>query len=129
MTQDQYQLIKLSIANEMKEYSAFYRHLCGHDYDNDLRVTETDKCFLGQIHMLAYANAFLAILALHSQTTEGADGEFNAAGNENTCIKKEIYFKQSYNLSPVQVHQFKVIHITWGSPLVANHFISLQNVN
>ena len=33
------------------------------------------------------------------------------------------------NLSPVQVHQFKVIHIAWGSPLVANHFISLQNVN
>jgi hypothetical protein len=123
MTQDQYQLIKSSIANEMKEYSAFYRRLCGHDYDNDLRVAETDKCFLGQIHMLAYANAFLAILALHSQTTEGTNGECNAAGNEYTFLP----FR--HNLSPVQVHQFKVIHIAWGSPLVANHFISLQNVN
>jgi hypothetical protein len=123
MTQDQYHFIKSRIANEMREYSAFYRRLCGHDYDNDLRIAETDKCFLGQIHMLAYANAFLAILALHSQTTVGADGEFNAAGNEYT------FLPFCHNLSAVKVSQFKVLHIAWGSPSVANHFISLQNIN
>jgi hypothetical protein len=123
MAQDQYHFIKSSIADEMKNYSAFYQRLCGFDYDNDLRIAETNFCFMGQIHMLAYANAFPAIVALHSQTTIGAGGEFNAAGNEYTFLP----FR--HNLSPAKVSQFGVIHIAWGSPLVAIHFISLQNIN
>ena len=65
--------------------------------------------------------------AVHSITTvrtaHDTPVHILTAGNEYTFLP----FR--HNLSPVEVHQFKVFHIAWGSPLVANHFISLQNVN
>lgn len=85
--------------------------------------------WMGQVNILAFANAFKTMVGLHTQTYMSGQGVIIAGGHDYTFIPFRINANNDA-INDYSIKDYPNVHISWSnSATTIDHFVFVSNIN